>query len=366
MKDTSISICLLFIGLLFPQLHAWAFGTQGFPKHSFERLQSTAATNNNHDEFRSTNQASTSRRQFISYTAAGIAAAAASLPPPSLAAVGTLPEFANDNAILQGITVKVADKSQQDIMIQFLENAFECQVLRRRIRGPIEETWMGFGPEQLSIPETFQPPVSSFASYGGHASIHIVYDQNIANPLYRVGDATPPGDNIAYLQLGVPEYRISQMVKAGGTVLDAYGYVNVISPCGLPIRGIVGVVPDPIMFVAIRCANVEESRAFYEQLGFVEQEYPYARPSKGMGQFEPPQPSKSVYMAPSANGMGVLLLPALKRKKKPTVNAAVDGLNIVYTPSGAEEDVPRLVDPSGVAIGFQSVNQFEELEKATR
>lgn len=65
------------------------------------------------------------------------------------------------------------------------------------------------------------------------------------------------------------------------------------------------------MFVAIRCANVDESRLFYQQLGFVEQEYPFARPSKGMGQFEPPQPAQSVYMAPAANGgMGVLLLPS--------------------------------------------------------
>ena len=365
MKDSFTCMSLILASLLF-QVHPWSCGAQGtLNKSAAKRLGATARTATSKPI---TEQDSTSsRRQFISYTAAAVAAAAA-LPYPSTAAVGTLPELANDNALLQGITVKVADKSQQDIMIQFLENGFECQVLRRRIRGPIEETWMGYGPEQLSIPDTFQPPVSSLASYGGHASIHIVYDQTIANPLYRVGDATPPGDNIAYLQLGVPEYRISQMVKAGGAILDAYGYVNVISPSGLPIRGIVGLVPDPIMFVAIRCANVEESRAFYQQLGFVEQEYPYARPSKGMGQFEPLQPAKSVYMAPSANCMGVLLLPTQKRKRQPTISPAVGGLNLVYTPlpDAEEEDVPRLVDPSGVAIEFQSVRQFEELEKVTR
>jgi hypothetical protein len=57
----------------------------------------------------------------------------------------------------------------------------------------------------------------------------------------------------------------------GGQINDAYGFVNVISPCGLPMRGIVGISPDPIMFVAINCANVQQSKAFYEQLGFVEQ-----------------------------------------------------------------------------------------------
>jgi len=71
--------------------------------------------------------------------------------------------------------------------------------------------------------------------------------------------------------VGVPGYRISQMVAAGANILDAYGLVNVISPCGLPLRGIVGISPDPIMFVAINCDNVKESAAFYDQLGFVEQ-----------------------------------------------------------------------------------------------
>ena len=40
---------------------------------------------------------------------------------------------------------------------------------------------------------------------------------------------------------------------------------------GLPIRAIVGIRPDPIMFVAINCENVKNSREFYQQLGFVEQ-----------------------------------------------------------------------------------------------
>ena len=61
------------------------------------------------------------------------------------------------------------------------------------------------------------------------------------------------------------------MVAAGGNILDAYGLVNVVSPCGLPMRGIVGISPDPIMFVAINCASVQKSKEFYQQLGFVEQ-----------------------------------------------------------------------------------------------
>lgn len=310
----------------------------------------------------------TRRNVLTSAVVLGIGAASGltSSPQSSRAAVGTLPEYADTNVVLQGVTIQVADKSQQDAMINFLSDAFDCEVLRKRIRGPIEETWLGFGPEQLSIPDDFEIPVSSFAKYGGHASIHIVYDERTMSPLYRIGDPAP-GNNIAYLQLGVPTYRVSQMVKNGGNVLDAYGYVNVVSPSGFPIRSIVGIAPDPIMFIAINCANVAESRAYYEKLGFTEQEYPYARPSKGMGQFEPLQPAKSVYLAPSQNGMGILLL-QLEKRKKIDPNPVVSSLNLVYTPAeGADDaDIGMLVDPSGVPIKFQAAKDFSAEEVATR
>ena len=139
------------------------------------------------------------------------------------------------------------------------------------------------------------------------------------------------------------------------------------------------------MFVAINCANVMQSKAFYEQLGFVEQDYPYCRPNKGQGQFEPTQPLKSVYMGPSENGMGILLLPTKKRRITP--NPVVDSLHIVYNPAPSsssnigEDDEGesatskdnnntatrlRLVDPSGVVLEFQSVADFEVEEQLTR
>lgn len=155
------------------------------------------------------------------------------------------------------------------------------------------------------------------------------------------------------------------MVASGGNILDAYGLVNVVSPSGLPMRGIVGITPDPMMLVAINCKEVQKSKAFYEQLGFVEQEFPYSRPSKGTTMFEPAPPKNSVYMAPSPNCMGVLLLPSKAKKISP--NPAVGALTIVYTPSegnGGEE--LALQDPSEVGIKFQSVSDFIAEERATR
>jgi hypothetical protein len=49
------------------------------------------------------------------------------------------------------------------------------------------------------VPDDFELPVSSFAKYGGHASINVRYDYESKAPLYRQGDDAP-GNNIAYLQ----------------------------------------------------------------------------------------------------------------------------------------------------------------------
>jgi len=58
----------------------------------------------------------------------------------SLAAVGSLPEFGDTDTILQGLTVNVADQSQQKSMNEFLIQGLGFEVLRRRINGPVEET----------------------------------------------------------------------------------------------------------------------------------------------------------------------------------------------------------------------------------
>jgi hypothetical protein len=82
--------------------------------------------------------ASSSRRSLlfgiVSAMAVGGAAKDAS------AAVGTLPEFQDTNAILQGLTINVVDQSQLKSMVEFLTQGFGFEVLRQRIRGPVEET----------------------------------------------------------------------------------------------------------------------------------------------------------------------------------------------------------------------------------
>lgn len=313
-----------------------------------------------------------SRRSLLSnalLATAAFNALSLSTPSTANAAVGTLPEFSASSAVLQGITVDVADLTQQDEMIAFLDTGFGMKKLNQRTVGSVTDTWMAFGPEQMNIPDEWEPAVSSFGKYGGHASVRIRYDSQSSEAYYIKGNDAP-GDNIAYLQMGVPGYRISQMVKNGGNVFNGYGIVEVVSPSGLPMRGVVGISPDPMMFVALNCQNVKESKSFYEQLGFVQQEYPYCRPNQGMGQFEPPQPKKSVYMAPSKNCMGVLLLQA-KKSKNTKPNPALRSLNIVYQASeGTTVDTSsgllRVVDPNLVPIVFEPFDLFEKIESRSR
>lgn len=336
----------------------------------------------NNDNGSSTNSNSMTRRSMIwnqitkaASTTAILSTVSTIVPTTANAMVGSLPEFEDSNAVLQGVTVDVSDLGQQNTMIDFLTDGFQMKLLRQRKVGSVTETWMGYGPEEMKIPDIFEMSVSSFNQYGGHASICIRYDSQTMDLYYRQGssdDGTSKSssNNIAYVQVGVPEYRISQMVKNGGNILDAYGIVNVISPSGLPMRGIVGISPDPIMFVALNCLNVRESRDFYAQLGFVEQEYPFCRPNKGMGQFEPPQPKNSIYMAPSRNAMGVLLLQTDRKKKTVKPNPAFRSMNIVYTPSADTDtdasDLLKVVDPSGAGISFQPYGLFEKVELSTR
>mmetsp|Transcript_21506 Transcript_21506/g.46731 ORF Transcript_21506/g.46731 Transcript_21506/m.46731 type:complete len:400 (-) Transcript_21506:261-1460(-) len=357
------------------------------PSSHHHRSRSILHSTNSDDDV---NGQLTTRRSLLQQGLLATAAATATLAtnnvlPANAATLGTLPEFSDANAILQSLTIDVTDKQQYDETIAFFTTGFDGMKLLRQQNGGdtggilVKSAWLGFGPETLSIPSDFELPVSSLSQYGGHAAIHLRYDPQTTDILYKrsggeFNNEAAPGDNIAYLQIGVPQYRISQMVKNGGNVVDAYGWVNVVSPAGLPVRAIVGVRADPMMFLAVNCNDVVKSEEFYAKLGFARQEFPYARLNEGQGQFEPPQPPKSVYLAPSTNSMGILLLQNKKKRKSGgvTPNPVLRSLNVVYAPPDGESGTtgdgdldPQLMDPSSVPVTFISQDYFEkEIEKA--
>jgi hypothetical protein len=63
----------------------------------------------------------------------------------------------------------------------------------------------------------------------------------------------------------------------------------------------------------------------------------------------------------------------VKKRQTVSVNPVVQSLDIVYTAAPSvdgsttnDDNVPNAVDPSGVAVSFQSAESFTAEEKATR
>ena len=188
--------------------------------------------------------ANANRRDFLLDSAAASAAAAAAavagcaFPAPSLA-VGTLPETANMPQVAMQGTVRVSTTGP---VVDFLTKGLGMSVLKREqyvVNGKkATTTTVGFGPQQLAVPEDFVPGVSSFLGYGGHFSLQLV---EVAD---ESGDGVmrfyEPGNALAYIQLGVPSYRISKVLEYGGEIISSYGFTEVVAPGGLPFRVILG------------------------------------------------------------------------------------------------------------------------------
>ena len=82
------------------------------------------------------------RRSMLSSSTKSFFAAAliASSSSNANAAVGSLPELSDTNAVFQGVTIDVADLSQQDSMIAFLQGGLNFKVLRQRRVGSVTDT----------------------------------------------------------------------------------------------------------------------------------------------------------------------------------------------------------------------------------
>jgi hypothetical protein len=135
MKSPTMLLLSLAVLLVITQV-AVGFSVVANPKSSASSLHAISSiVDDNDDEV-----PITSRRSILTSAVSGAIILSGFSPKPARAVVGTLPEFADTNAIVQGVTIDVVDKAQQDNMIKFLVNGFDFQVLRKRIKGSVEET----------------------------------------------------------------------------------------------------------------------------------------------------------------------------------------------------------------------------------
>ena len=113
---------------------------QGFVLPQGKGFRVSTSINNSLDDDNDANsETSTARRSLIHSAAAASLSLALGGLPVANAAVGTLPEFSDSEAIIQGLTVTVADKPQLDAMVDFCVKGFDFKVLRQRIRDSVEE-----------------------------------------------------------------------------------------------------------------------------------------------------------------------------------------------------------------------------------
>lgn len=325
-------------------------------------------------------ESSQPRRDFLFESAAaaagaGAAAGAITAPlwtsAPAALAVGTLPETTKLPRVAVQGSVRVSSSAP---LVDFLTKGLGFTVLRREqysVNGKRAiTTTVGYGPEQLAVPTDFAPGVTSFQGYGGHFTLQLVEVMDEKDD--GVLRFYEPGTGLAYIQIGLPNYRISKLLEYGGEITSSYGFTEVVAPGGLPLRIILGnSVRDPFMFQALYTTNLAASENFYtREIGMKRCKYPRARPVEESS-FEPPQPKGSVFLSYSEDSFGVLLLSRDKKdaSKGPIRAGSVYGGLVIATDgagggvggAGAAGDgaageaatLPRpLVDPDGFGVSF--------------
>lgn len=222
-------------------------------------------------------------------------------PPPSLPR-------------LTAIILPTYNPSTHASCVSLLSSAFPSISL---LSSTPSSATFAFGPSDAPDP-SFLPGVSSPSLDGGHARLTLRHDPDRPLPAPALDAESPPQTALAYVQIAVPSFRASQIVKFGGEVLSSYGYVNALLPSGQQLRVVVGDSPDPLPYVALRPATAaafERARASLpERYALVPSPPPLFRPPASDPSFSPPPPPSSAYLsgllpAGSPGGFGVLLLP---------------------------------------------------------
>jgi hypothetical protein len=105
-------------------------GFAGPQHHAVVEARTQGVSTSLFQEANPSSPAEGTRRSLLVGATMAAAAALISSPDSARAAVGTLTELQDTNAILQGITVRVTDPAQQKQMISFLQLAFDMDVVR--------------------------------------------------------------------------------------------------------------------------------------------------------------------------------------------------------------------------------------------
>jgi len=180
--------------------------------------------------------------------------------PAPASALGTLPETAAQSRAIAQAVVRLP-AGMTPTAVSFFTSALFAKVLQGpmlRDDGSVVTT-IGFGPQEYAVPADFVPGISGFSEYGSHFSLQLIAPPLAAADGSDQGSATVPtrGDGLAYVAMGVPQYRVSKLIEYGGEIKSSYGFTVVDAPGGLPLQVVLG---DQ---VELRLRNVRHIHAFF-------------------------------------------------------------------------------------------------------
>lgn len=224
---------------------------------------------------------------------------------------------AKGGAYVQRLTLRVPDLAAART---FWVDGLKMSELRAP-RSPLDgssSVVVGYGREGLGFDD------------GAKFALELVQASAAEGAAQPAPAGAPPAAELAYVQLRVPNVRLSSLSAAGGRIESAYGWVQVVSPHGLCARVLTAKRRDPFELVALRVPDVDAAARYYAR-AFGMRPVPapaapklakdsgllgtglLARQYEDQDPFSPPPVYGSVLMAPGCcaaeDGVGVLLVP---------------------------------------------------------
>lgn len=308
---------------------------------------------------------------LVGSSSIAIAAAATAVAgsPQAAGAIGELYEFQDQARFAQHLTVQVPDMAAA---LKFYVDGVGMKVLRTRAGPLFNTTVVGFGPEALQVPPSFVFGVSSPSAYGGHFTLELNSQKEVAAAGEEDVDFFyDPGNGVQFLQVAVDSYRISQVVKGGGIIESGYGFLQVLAPGGLRLKLLSGSRRDPFMFLAVKVKDIKRSIQWYTDVAGMSR-LPFPKARAPGSPFEPEQPKDSVFMAYEGEAFGVLLLPAAKGEQLnpgSVVSVAIlaEGVEKIAEDLGGSVGADRagarsvvVADPDGYGLKFVEYSDWQK------
>lgn len=150
------------------------------------------------------------------------------------------PSIANGTTnYLGGLSFAVQDVQAE---VDFWTKALGMRVTRDVGSGAERVTTLAYGQSSLT------------ADDGGKGVIEI---------RQAVGNVSNVGNVLSYVAVTVPfGLRVSQIYESGGELLYGFGFFDMRSPGGIPVRGQVATRRDPLEVIALNVANVRDAEKF--------------------------------------------------------------------------------------------------------